>query len=71
MMAASGYDLFKNWGEFQAGDIIFLGIGFLVSFVVAYWTVAAFIRLLGRWTLKPFAWYRLALSPIILLFWPD
>jgi undecaprenyl-diphosphatase len=68
MMAARGYDLFKTWGEFQGGGIIFLGIGFLISFMVAYCTVAAFIRLLGRWTLKPFAWYRLALAPIILLF---
>ncbi len=71
MMAASGYDLYKTWGQFQKGDIVFLGIGFVVSFIVAYFTVAAFIRLLGRWTLKPFAWYRLALAPVVLLFWPD
>lgn len=71
MMAASGYDLYKTWSQFQEGDIVFLGIGFGVSFFVAYFTVAAFIRLLGRWTLKPFAWYRLALAPIVLLFWPD
>jgi undecaprenyl-diphosphatase len=71
MIAAGGYDLYKTWGQFQRGDIIFLGIGFVISFIVAYFTVAAFIRLLGRWTLKPFAWYRLALTPIILLFWPD
>jgi len=71
MMAASGYDLYKTWGQFQEGDILFLGIGFIVSFIVAYFTVAAFIRLLGRWTLRPFAWYRIALTPIVLLFWPD
>lgn len=71
MIAATGYDLYKTWSHFQAGDLVLLGIGFGVSFVVAYITVAAFIRLLGRWTLKPFAWYRLALAPIILLFWPD
>lgn len=70
MMAASGYDLYKTWSQFQEGDILFLGIGFVVSFIVAYFTVAAFIRLLTRWTLKPFAWYRLALTPIVLLFWP-
>jgi undecaprenyl-diphosphatase len=54
----------------QGGDLIFLGIGFGVSFVTAYFTVFYFIRLLGRWTLRPFAWYRLALAPVILLFWP-
>jgi undecaprenyl-diphosphatase len=71
MIAASGYDLYKTWSQFQEGDMLFLGIGFVVSFIVAYFTVAAFIRLLGRWTLKPFAWYRIALTPIVLLFWPD
>lgn len=71
MIAATGYDLLKNWSRFQGGDFLLLGIGFGVSFVVAYFTVAAFIRILQRWTLKPFAWYRLALAPIILLFWPD
>ncbi|MBA4394519.1 MAG: undecaprenyl-diphosphatase, partial [Desulfobacca sp.] len=71
MIAATGYDLYKNWSQFQGGDFFFLGIGFVVSFVVAYFTVTAFIRILQRWTLKPFAWYRLALAPIILLFWPD
>jgi undecaprenyl-diphosphatase len=71
MVAATGYDLYKNYSQFQGGDFLFLGIGFGVSFVVAFFTVAAFIRLLQRWTLKPFAWYRLALAPIILLFWPN
>ncbi len=71
MMAATGYDLYKTRGQFQEGDILFLGIGFVVSFIVAYFTVAVFIRLLGRWTLKPFAWYRIALAPVVLLFWPD
>lgn len=71
MIAATGYDLYKNWGHFQGGDFILLGVGFVISFVVAYFTVAAFIRILQRWTLKPFAWYRLALAPIVLLFWPD
>jgi undecaprenyl-diphosphatase len=70
MIAASGYDFWKTRALFKAADLWFLGVGFAVAFVVAYFTVAAFIRLLGRGTLKSFAWYRLALAPIILLFWP-
>jgi undecaprenyl-diphosphatase len=70
MIAASGYDFWKTRALFTASDLLFLGVGFVVAFGVAYLTVAAFIRLLGRWTLKPFAWYRLALAPIVLLFWP-
>lgn len=70
MIAASGYDFWKTRELFTTDDLLFLAVGFLVAFLVAYLTVAAFIRLLGRWTLKPFAWYRLALAPIVLLFWP-
>jgi undecaprenyl-diphosphatase len=70
MIAASGYDFWKTRSLFTTSDLLFLAVGFVVAFVVAYLTVAAFIRLLGRWTLKPFAWYRLALAPIVLLFWP-
>jgi undecaprenyl-diphosphatase len=70
MIAASGYDFWKTRALFSTADLLFLAVGFVVAFVVAYLTVAAFIRLLGRWTLKPFAWYRLALAPVVLLFWP-
>jgi undecaprenyl-diphosphatase len=70
MVAATGYDFYKTRALFQSGDLVFLGIGFVVSFIIAYFTVAAFIRLLGRWTLRPFAWYRIALAPVIFLFWP-
>jgi undecaprenyl-diphosphatase len=70
MMAATAYDLFKSWHYLKGADVLFLGVGFVVSFAVAYLTVAAFIRLLQRITLKPFAWYRIALAPLILNFWP-
>lgn len=71
MIAASGYDFWKTRAFFTVSDLLFLGLGFVVAFLVAYLTVAAFIRLLGSWTLKPFAWYRIALAPIVLLFWPE
>lgn len=65
MIAASGYDLYRTWSLWDKGSLMYLGIGFAVSFVTAYLTVAAFIRLLNRWTLRPFAWYRLILAPIV------
>lgn len=71
MAAASGYDLYQTWSLMQGGDLLFLGIGFVVSLVIAYITIAAFIRLLNRWTLQPFAWYRLILAPFVFFFWPD
>lgn len=69
MIAASGLELIKNLGRFSSSDLIFLAIGFLVSFVSAWAAVKWFIGLLGRTTLRPFAYYRLALAPLVLLFW--
>ena len=68
MFAATGYDFLKNYQLFESNDMVFLLIGFLVSFVSAWLAVKGFIYLLGRLTLRPFAIYRLALAPLILLF---
>ena len=68
MFAATGYDFLKSYELFQADDFIFLGLGFFVSFVSAWLAVKMFIFLLGKLTLRPFAVYRLALVPLILLF---
>jgi undecaprenyl-diphosphatase len=67
MIAATGYDLLKGWHLLAADDWIMLGIGFTVSFFAAWAAVKTFIRLLTRVTLKPFAWYRLAIAPLVLL----
>lgn len=68
MFAATGYDFLKNYQLFEAGDLVFLGIGFVVSFISAWLAIKAFILLLGKLTLRPFAVYRLALVPLIFLF---
>lgn len=68
MFAATGYDFLKNHELFERGDILFLMIGFFVSFISAWIAVKGFIYLLGKLTLRPFAIYRLILAPLILLF---
>ncbi|UZP68396.1 undecaprenyl-diphosphate phosphatase [Desulfovibrio mangrovi] len=69
MFAATGYDLLKNYALFTADDMLFLSVGFAVSFVAAWAAVKTFITLVGRITFRPFAWYRLALAPVVLYFW--
>lgn len=70
MFAATGYDMLKSWRLFSPDDYLILGVGFAVSFVSAWLAVKGFIALLGRLTLRPFAWYRLALAPVVLwIFW--
>jgi len=70
MVAATGYDLLKSWRLFSPDDFLVLALGFGVSFLAAWAAVKVFIALLGKLTLRPFAWYRLALAPIVLwVFW--
>lgn len=68
MFAATGYDFLKNYELFKIDDLLFLGVGFCVSFISAWLAVKLFIFLLGKLTLRPFAVYRLALVPLIFLY---
>jgi len=67
MIAATGYDLYKGWGLLRYSDIGFFALGFVVSFVAAAAAVKTFIALVQRWSLLPYAWYRIAIAPIIYL----
>lgn len=42
-----------------------LACAFLVAGGSAYWTIAFFFRLLDRWGLLPFVWYRLGLGAVL------
>lgn len=68
MVAATGYDMLKNYALFNADDLVFLAVGFVVSFLAAWAAVKGFIALVGRLTLRPFAVYRLGLAALVLLF---
>ncbi|WP_428569400.1 MAG: undecaprenyl-diphosphate phosphatase [Solidesulfovibrio sp. DCME] len=70
MFAATLYDFYKSRDLFSADDMGILAIGFVVSFVSALVAVKAFIVLVKRVSLRPFAWYRLALAAAVFLFWP-
>lgn len=67
MMAAVSYDLYKEWHLLRFSDFGFFAVGFLVSFISAAIAVKTFIALVQRWSLAPYAWYRLAIAPIIYL----
>ncbi|MBI4965711.1 MAG: undecaprenyl-diphosphate phosphatase [Desulfomonile tiedjei] len=65
MIAATSYDLFKEWHLLAFSDLGFFAVGFVVSFVSATLAVKTFISLVQRWSLAPYAWYRLAIAPLI------
>jgi undecaprenyl-diphosphatase len=62
MVAATGYDLYKEWQFLSMSDISFFAVGFIMSFVSAALAVKTFIGLVQRWSLAPYAWYRIALA---------
>lgn len=65
MVAATGLDLLKTWHLLDMSQIVSLVIGFSVAFVSAWIAVKGFIHLLSRMTLRPFAYYRLLIAPLI------
>ena len=68
IFAASFFELCKSWSTLGQSDWLFLGVGLAVSFISAMAAIKVFIRLLGRLGLAPFAWYRLALAPLVYWF---
>lgn len=68
MVAATGYDLLKNWALFEAADLPLFAAGMVFSFLFAWAAVKTFIALMGRLTLRPFAVYRLLLAPLVYWF---
>jgi len=64
MFAATAYDLYKTRNDLCRADLVHFAIGFIVSYFVAMAAVKTFIKLLQRWTLIPFAVYRLVLAAV-------
>ena len=65
MTAATAFDLYKSAPGLTAADALPFAIGFVVSFLSAWAAVRGFMALVGRWTLAPFAWYRVAIAPLV------
>jgi undecaprenyl-diphosphatase len=68
MVAAFGYEMFKNRHGLSTGDLGYIAIGFVVSFVFALVAVKALIRYVMRHDFQAFAWYRIALGIAVLAY---
>ena len=62
MFVACIYDLLKNLKNLSGGDFQVLAIGFVVAFVVAYFSIIWFIKFLNKYSLSSFAIYRIILA---------
>lgn len=64
--AASLFELATNLDILTMSDIPLFATGFLVSFVAAWAAVTFFLRLLATLTLRPFGWYRIVASLLLI-----
>ena len=59
MLGATVLELWKNRSQLDAGQVHDIAIGFVVAFVVAVVVVRAFVAVISRYGVAPFAWYRI------------
>jgi len=66
MIAATVYDVHKNWDLFTLADLPMFAIGFMMSFIAAMIAVKALLRYVASHTFVPFAWYRIVFGCFVL-----
>lgn len=68
LSGATALQLFKHWDDIPTGQFAWIGLGSLVSFIVAVIVVKAFLAIVTRYGFAPFAWYRIV-AGIAALIW--
>lgn len=68
MIAATGYELLKNYHSIVSGSLSFFLVGFIISFVVALLAVVTFIRLVQRLKLTYFSYYRFIIALLFIIY---
>ncbi len=67
MLAATVYDVYKNWALLNLNDLPVFAVGFVASFFSAMLAVRAFIHYVSSHSFVPFAWYRIVFGGLILM----
>jgi undecaprenyl-diphosphatase len=68
MVAATGYSILKSGLHLSSKEILVTGIGFTVSFFVAWAVIAAFMKFISKNNFKPFGYYRIVLGSLVLAY---
>ncbi len=67
MAAATVYALWKSRAELTNDSLVLIAIGFAVAFVSALAVVKALVAVVSRYGFAPFAWYRIVIGSIALV----
>ena len=65
LIVATCYQMWKSRDLFRQEDYLALVIGMVVSFVVAWVIIAAFLSFVKHHTLRPFAYYRIVMGIVV------
>lgn len=65
LIVATCYQMWKSRDVFRSDDYLALAIGMVVSFIVAWVVIAAFLSFVKRHTLRPFAYYRILMGLVV------
>ena len=68
MFAATGYDVLKNYSEFDLSNISALAVGFITAFIVALIIIKWFLNFIKKHTFVPFGIYRIIIGAVFLYF---
>ena len=69
MIAATGYDILKNYKLFTLQDVGQIAIGFIAAFIAGLLAVKALLKFVSSKNYVPFAYYRIVFGGLILLTW--
>lgn len=67
MSAVTAYDLLKHYKEFSDANLLTLGVGFVISFLVAFVTIKLFLKFLEKFTFVAFGIYRILFGILLLV----
>ena len=66
LVAAGGYSLWKERALLSTADVPLFAVGFVVSFISAWFCVRWLLRYISTHTFVAFAWYRIAFGLVVL-----
>jgi undecaprenyl-diphosphatase len=67
MAGAFAFDLYKNHAQMSSGNFLLVAIGFVISFICAWFVVKTFLDYVSRHGFTLFAWWRVAVGTIGLI----
>ena len=70
MLAATAYDIYKNYAVFELGDWQNIVVGFVTSFIFGVIGIKALLKYVTSHTFIPFGVYRIAVGVLFLVFLP-